>query len=182
MADRPPEQATIDGVTVRRWRVDDGAGLHEMIAASVEHLVPWMPWAANEPLELADRISLLASWVDAWDSAREFTFAIADGSGYLLGSCGLHRRLDADGLEIGYWVRAGRTGAGVATSAARALVRAAAHVDGISYVEIRHDRANEASGRVAQKAGFSRVDEPASGRPGAEVVWRRTLGGGGVRG
>ncbi|MGA0893092.1 MAG: GNAT family N-acetyltransferase, partial [Ilumatobacteraceae bacterium] len=148
MGTHPPEQVTVDGITVRRWRVDDAVGLHEIIIASVEHLRPWMPWVAGEPLVVADREALLSAWVDDWDAGRGFTFAVTDATGALLGSCGLHRRGDTDGLEIGYWVRAGRTGAGVATAVAGALVRAASCVDGIDHVEIHHDRDNVASGRV----------------------------------
>lgn len=177
MARTPSTPISVGSVTVRRWRVDDAVALDAMIRASVEHLRPWMPWVTHEPLPVAARAELIAGWERAWDAGDDFTCAIGDDTGGLLGGCGLHRRIAPDGLEIGYWVRSGRTGAGIATAAVLALVQAAFAVDGISHVEIHHDLANVASARVAEKAGFTRVsqqpDAPvAPAEVGIDVGWR----------
>jgi ribosomal-protein-serine acetyltransferase len=52
------------------------------------------------------------------------------------------------GLEIGYWVHGDWTGRGIATDAAVALTDAALGLPGIDWVEIYHDAANVASGRI----------------------------------
>ena len=162
---------------LRRWRVDDAPALTQMIVSSLEHLRPWMPWVQSEPLSSDERVDKIRGWATAWDAAQDFTFAIEDGAGELLGVCGLHRRREPACLEIGYWVRSGRTGQGIATAAVRGLVHAAFSIDGITSLEIHHDAANAASARVPEKVGFTRVGEQpdgpaAPGEVGIDVTWR----------
>lgn len=177
MAAGPPERVRVGGVTVRRWRPEDAEALHEALLADLEHLRPWMAWVAGEPLSLDERRARLAEWSRRWDAGEDFSFAIVDDAGDVLGGCGLHRRIGPGGLEIGYWVRGDRTGRGVATDAARALVEVAFTFDDVTHVEIHHDAANAASRRVPEKVGFSRIDERpdevvAPGEVGIEVIWR----------
>jgi len=173
----PPESLSVGTVTIRRWRGDDVAALDAMIASSLEHLRPWMPWVEDEPRSFEERATKVAEWVRRWEAAEGFMFAITDGDDLLLGTCGLHRQQSADSWEIGYWVRAGRTGEGIATSATQALVEAAFSLDSISSLEIHHDGANIASAAVSMKAGFARAaerhDDPvAPGEIGIDVTWR----------
>jgi RimJ/RimL family protein N-acetyltransferase len=163
---------------VRRWQLDDAPALHEALIDSLDHLRPWMPWAVHEPRTLAEHAATIAEWVTAWDNGDEFTYAITDPDGRLIGACGLHRRLGPDALEIGYWVRATDTGRGVATAAAEALTNAAFTLAHIDHVEIHHDIANIASGRVPHTLGYTRVAEftrepAAPAEVGTVAVWRR---------
>ncbi len=59
------------------------------------------------------------------------------------------------GLEIGYWIHPAFIGRGLATAAARLVTEAAFSVPGIDRVEIHHDRANEISGAIPRKLGFT---------------------------
>lgn len=176
---RPSEELSDGAIVVRRWRVEDASNLHRVISANVEHLRPWMPFIGAEPLVVADRVALLENWQVGWDEGREFPYAITQLDGRLLGSCGLHPRVGDDGLEIGYWLSSEATGRGVATAATGLLVAEAFSLGHVRFVEIRHDRDNEASGRVAERAGFERVgEEPRApstpGESGTTVVWRLT--------
>ncbi|QGG95537.1 GNAT family N-acetyltransferase [Actinomarinicola tropica] len=181
MAAQPAEPIAVVGVEVRRWRPEDASALHVLVLANLEHLRPWMPWVAGEPLTFAERCGLVETWMTAWDAGSDFSFAIVDAAGgELLGACGAHRRIGPGGLEVGYWVRSDRTGRGVASAAVGAVVGAVSTVDGVDRLEIHHDAANLASGRVAEKAGFSRIEEhpdevSAPGEIGIEVVWRLDL-------
>ena len=76
----PPAKTAGKRVLVRRYEMMDAANLHEAIVQSVDHLRPWMPWAALEPLELADREKLIADWLGRWDNADDFNFGIFEGS------------------------------------------------------------------------------------------------------
>ena len=87
------------------------------------------------------------------------------------------RRIGKKGLEIGYWVHPFFTGQGFATRAAQALTTLGLSVRGVSHVEIHHDKANLASGRVPLKLGFELVGERpveavAPGETGVHCIWR----------
>lgn len=174
----PPQEVTAGGARVRRWRLGDAEHLHEVLLANLEHLRPWMAWVAAEPLSLEERQSKIIEWCSRWDAGEDFSYAIVDdSSGELLGGCGLHRRIDPDGLELGYWVRKDRTREGIATNAVRALIEATFSMDGMTHVEIHHDAANGTSRRVPEKLGFWRVGErqdevAAPAEVGTDVIWR----------
>ena len=130
----------------------------------------------HEPLELADRRTLIAEWIESWDAGDDFNYAIVE-AGALVGGCGLHRRVGPLGFEMGYWIRSEAVGRGVATDAARCLVKAAFDTAGFDFVEIHHDIANVASSRIPARLGFTlmyeRDDEIAApGERGVERVWR----------
>jgi RimJ/RimL family protein N-acetyltransferase len=156
-------------VVVRPYTPDDAVALHEAILESVEHLRPWMPWAALEPLTLEQRIAWLQAGTDA------LGIFVGDAC---VGGTGMHDRLgDAAGREIGYWVRAGWTGRGVATEAARQVVQRAFALAEVQFVEIHHDKANVASRRVPEKLGFTLVREvpdeiEAPAETGISCEWR----------
>ena len=156
-------------IVCRPYTLEDAPALHEAILASVEHLRPWMPWAALEPLTLGQRTEWIANGSDAIGIFLEHD---------VVGGTGLHDRLgDPAGREIGYWVRADMTGRGIATEAARQMVQRAFAIDGVTYVEIHHDKANLASRRVPEKLGFTLIRErkddiSAPGEIGISCDWR----------
>lgn len=49
-------------IVVRLWRSDDAAALHQAIVESTEHLRPWRPWIAPEPLTVDQRRALIEEW------------------------------------------------------------------------------------------------------------------------
>ena len=167
--------AGADSLVVRRWRVEDAPLLHAAVTESMDHLRPWMPWIADEPLTLEQRRDLVAGW-QALGDADDRVYGMFVG-GEAVGGCGLHARIGSGGLEIGYWVRVGRTGRGYATAAARLLTDIAFAIPGIDRVEIRHDATNAASGRVPAKLGYVRVGDlhrppVAPAETGVDHVWR----------
>ena len=172
----PAEELRAGDLVVRRYRVDDAGALHEAVVESVEHLRPWMAWIAQEPLAVEDRARLIQQWDESWTGGNDFPFGMFLGD-TVVGGCGLHRRGLEDGLEIGYWVRAGYTGRGFATAAARALTEAAFAMPGITHVEIHHDKANRASRRVPEKLGYELMREveeaiTAPATTGISCEWR----------
>ncbi|MCB9913898.1 MAG: GNAT family N-acetyltransferase [Planctomycetes bacterium] len=133
----------------------DAPGLRDALAETRAELLPWMPWAEAEPRPVAELLAQVLDWRDAFHAGRDFHYGIfARASGRLIGVVGLHPRVGPGGLEIGYWVRHGETGRGVATEAAAAATRAAFRVLGAARVEIHVDGRNLASLRVPEKLGF----------------------------
>ena len=173
---RIPLEIEGDVVHLHAWEVADAARINEAVERNLEHLRPWMPWIAEEPLDLDTRTALLTRWTVDRGAGLGANFGmLLDGE--VVGGCGLHRRIGEDGLEIGYWVDAGHVGRGIATAATAMLTTAATRDAGATHVEIHHDEANLASRRVPEKLGYRLLgtfpDEvSAPGEVGIEWRWR----------
>ncbi len=163
---------------LRHWRIEDAEAQARAIAESLDHLQPWMPWAAGEPQPLEARVAMLRGWEAERQAGTGEYFAVwLDGE--LIGSSGLHHRIGAGGVEIGYWIHPAHVRRGHATEVARRLVERAFADPAIDRVEIHHDRANVASGGVPARLGFEHVGDErrapeAPSEEGVERVWRLT--------
>jgi RimJ/RimL family protein N-acetyltransferase len=171
MTGTPPPEIDAPPVVLRSYRGDEVPALVEAAKASLERLRPWLPWASMEPLEpgLSDFVH---QSVAKFARAEDFDYAIWDDtSSLLVGGAGLHPRLGPGRIEVGYWVRTGWLGLGIATAAAGALTSAAFTMPEIEEVDIHCDEANLASAVIPRRLGFrlaqivDEVDAPAdSGR------------------
>ncbi len=195
-----PELVETPRLTLRLWTVRDAPAQHAAVITSADHLRPWLPWMAHEPLSIAEREALITEWRHAWLDGGDAIYGVfargADGdgdgdddddgdgpaeagAGEVVGGTGLHRRLGPGGLEIGYWIHVDHVGQGYATELALALTSAGLALPGIHRIEIHHDRANVISGRVPQRLGYTwqgAIDrEPvAPAESGVTWVWRMT--------
>jgi len=178
--ERPNELIEHAPVTLRRFRADDVDALFHAVTESLDHLRPWMPWAAD--YSLASAKEYLAGSITSWDEDAEYNYAIltAVPSGIALaGVAGLMARIGPGGLEIGYWVHRAYTRRGLATAATAALVEQAFRLPGVDRVEIVHDELNVASAGIPRKLGFTEVgrrplDLPPPEGTGIGVVWSLT--------
>lgn len=140
-------------------RAGAGAELAVVIAQSISHLRPWMPWAQEAPT--AESAELVVRRMQAdFIARRDLCFQIyarrPDGSaGRLLGGCGLHR-IDwaVRRFEVGYWIRPEAAGQGHVSEAVRLLTRLAFDTLAARRVEIRCDARNLKSRAVAERCGF----------------------------
>jgi RimJ/RimL family protein N-acetyltransferase len=170
-----PERLQADGFMLRRWRVQDAERLDKAIRESIEHLRPWIVWVAEEPRTLEQRRELLARWERQWMNGEDRVYGVFVGDA-VAGSCGLHRRLGPCALEIGYWIHAAFVRRGLATKAVSLVTDIAFTLDGISRVEIHHDKANQASAGVPRHLGYrlireQREERRTPGETGTECVW-----------
>ena len=175
---RPAEVLSHGQVILRRWRAADAEVVWRLVSGSLEHLCPWMPWAARYDAESSAEYTRQCE--ADWASESAFNYAITSG-GQAVGSCGLMARIGPGGLEIGYWVHQDHTRRGLASDAAAALSAAAFELPGIDRVEIQHDQANIASAGIPRKLGFTEVgkrrsaaSQSAPAETGIDVVWRLT--------
>ena len=173
--DASPDEVIERGdVTLRRYRADDLDAVLQAVTDSVDHLCPWMPWAAS--YDRASAAGFLAKTAQEWADGTAYGYAITTG-GVLAGGCSLMARIGPGGLEIGYWVHRASTRRGLATAASAALVQQAFRRPDIERVEIVHDELNVASGGVPRKLGFTEVgrrpiDPPSPAGTGVGVIWR----------
>jgi RimJ/RimL family protein N-acetyltransferase len=152
----PPYRIVTERLVVRCWSPPDAPLLKEAVDSSIDHLRPWMPWAADEPQPLEQKVELLRQFRGKFDLGHDFTYGIfrRDESA-VVGGTGLHTRVDPVSFEIGYWIRADSAGQGLCTEATAALTRAVFELTDIERIEIRVDPANEASRAIPRKLGYT---------------------------
>lgn len=143
-------------LVLRCWNPPDAPLLAAAIEQSLEHLLPWMPWAENEPEELERKIQRLRKYRADFDLDRDFVYGIWNADeNQVLGGTGLHTRVGEGAREIGYWIHAQHLRRGYATEAVAALTRIAFEVDAVDRVEIHCDPRNEPSAAIPRKLGYN---------------------------
>jgi RimJ/RimL family protein N-acetyltransferase len=152
----PPYRIVTERLVVRCWEPPDAPLLKEAVDSSLDHLRPWMPWAHEAPVPLGETVELLRGFRGRFDVGQDFVYGILfRDESEVVGGSGLHTRAGADAFEIGYWIRASRSGEGLGTEAAAALTRAGIELAGARRIEIRVDPENTASLAIPRKLGFA---------------------------
>jgi RimJ/RimL family protein N-acetyltransferase len=146
-----PELSVGQGVVLRPWRLDDAAAVMEAFAD---------PDIQCWHVRRADSLEEAAEWITArqrgWAAETELSWAVAEEqTGALLGRMTLGK-VDLDGGSAGlaYWMVPAARGRGLCTQAAQVLCRWAFDDAGFHRIGLEHSTANQASCRVAVKAGF----------------------------
>lgn len=153
-----PHTTVSDGnVTLRPFHFSDGPDLYAAARESLAELKPWMSWAHDgySSREAGEFIALTRS---RWEEGTLYGFAITDAQdGTLMGGVSLsHIHPVYHFCNLGYWVRTGRRGQGIAGRAARLAARFAFEKVGLVRVEVVAAVGNEASLKVAEKIGAHR--------------------------
>jgi len=152
----PPYAIRTSRLTIRCWEPRDAPLLKDALDTSLDHLRPWMPWAADEPQPLERKVDLLQVFRGNFDLGEDFVYGVfTRDEAEVVGGSGLHTRVGPGALEIGYWIRASRIGSGLAQEATAALTLVAFRVCSVDRVEIHVDPANERSLRVPRALGFA---------------------------
>jgi len=174
----PAYRLETERLVLRCWQPGDAELLKACIDANLEHLRPWMPWALDEPTDLETKRSFCRRSRGRFDLEVDFIYGVFDAAEReVLGGSGLHDRVGAGALEIGYWISRARGGEGLATEAAAALTVAGFEVFGRERIEIRCAPENRASAKVAQKLGYRhevtrrQLDRDVQGRPRDTMIW-----------
>jgi RimJ/RimL family protein N-acetyltransferase len=155
-----PERLEGERTVLLAPRAGLGAEMAIVLAQSLSHLRPWMPWAQEAPSAESSEVVVRRMQAD-FVARRDLCFQIyarkPDGSaGRMLGGTGLHR-IDwaVRKFEIGYWIRPEAAGQGHVSEAVRLLAALAFDRLGARRVEIRCDARNLKSRAVAERCGFT---------------------------
>jgi len=143
-------------VRIRPYAPSDAEALYEAVRESIDEVGAWLEWCHPDYT-----IDESRGWIDhcmvARSEGREYNFAIVDADGAFLGGCGLNRiEHNHRVANLGYWVRTGAAGQGVATAATMLLARFAFHDTNLNRLQILASTRNIASQRVAERAGARR--------------------------
>jgi len=142
-------------LVIRCWEPKDAALLQKAAAESREHLLPFMPWAADEPQTIEQKVELMRRFRGKFDRNEDFVYGIFDQSeSHALGGTGLHTRLSGNALEIGYWLHKDYINKGLITESTAALTRVAFELYHVDRMEIHCSVENLASAAVPRKLGY----------------------------
>lgn len=164
-------------LVVRCYNPSDAPLLAESVRESLEHLRPWMPWVYAEPEPMEEKIKRLKRFRGMFDLGQDFIYGIFNPEDTrLLGGTGLHTRLGANELEIGYWIHKDYINQGLVTESTAALVKVAFELLHIHRLEIHCDPANLASASIPRKLGFThegtlRAKTPFLERWSDSMIW-----------
>ena len=152
----PAYRIKTERLVIRCWDPSDAPLLADAIKESADHLVPWMPWARDEPLPLRQRVDLLRRFRGRFDLDKDYVYGIFNqDETRILGGTGLHTRIGEGAREIGYWIHVDYINRGLATESTAALTRVAFEVDGLHLVEIHNDPQNVRSAAIPKKLGYT---------------------------
>jgi RimJ/RimL family protein N-acetyltransferase len=125
-------------------------------AESKEHLLPFMPWASEEPQTVEQKVELTRRFRSRFDSGQDYVYGIFDPEGSrVLGGTGLHTRLSGNALEIGYWIHKDYVNQGLITESTAALTRLAIELYHVERLEIHCSVKNLASAAIPRKLGYT---------------------------
>jgi len=157
VAATPPYRIETDRLVIRCYDpFADAPLLKECVDSSIDHLLPWMPWARFEPQTLEEKVDLLRRFRSNFDGDVDYAFGVfSRDESRQLGGTGLHTRGGDGALEIGYFIRADSTGQGLATELSGVLTRVGFERCGVERMDIKIDPENVRSIRIPEKLGYT---------------------------
>jgi RimJ/RimL family protein N-acetyltransferase len=150
----PASRLDFEPFTLRPFAVSDAPQILAAIEESLPALGQFMPWA-HTPRSLEQQVRRLRGGLTINAEGQDFSFGVFRGERFVAG-CGLHPRvpLNPGGTEIGFWVRSGHDGTGLATLLTRVLLVYAVEGLQMDRIQICHNVENTRSRRVIEKCGF----------------------------
>lgn len=150
-----PAEGLSDGVVTLRLKQD--TDIEPIVEATRDPLIPRYTRVPqpNTAKHVRERLQVSAGERERGEGIHLLITDAADDA--LLGAVSLHG-IDYENrlAEIGYWVASSARGRGVATRAVKLISRHGFDVLPIERIGIGADPENEASCRVAERAGFTR--------------------------
>jgi ribosomal-protein-serine acetyltransferase len=144
-------------IKLRHIHPSDTEALYEAVEESITELSPWMPWCTKD-YSIKESKTWCESREDAWNKKEAYDFLIIDKRDEtLLGVCGINNiNAEVSIANLGYWVRTGRTGEGIATAVVPMLAKFGFENLKLCRLEIVVAEGNLPSQCVAEKAGAIR--------------------------
>jgi RimJ/RimL family protein N-acetyltransferase len=177
MMSHPAYRIVTPQLVIRCYNPSDAPLLARSVTESLEHLLPWMPWAAAEPESLDVKVERLRQFRARFDLGQDFIYGIFNPQeNHLIGGTGLHTRIGTGALEIGYWINKNYINHGYATETSAALTKVAFELHKVERVEIHCAVENVRSAAVPRKLGYTqeavlRKRSFANGHLSDQMIW-----------
>ena len=113
-----PARVATPRLVLRCYEPADAPTLKASIDANLDHLLPWIPWAVNEPSTLEEVERRIIGFGEQFQTGPNWAFGVfLRHDERFIGGIGFHARIGPRALEIGYWLDASATGHGYMTEA-----------------------------------------------------------------
>ena len=153
---KPAYRIQTKRLLLRCWDPKDAPMMQSAAAESKEHLLPFMPWATEEPQTVEQKVELTRRFRSRFDSGEDYVYGIFHpDESRVLGGTGLHTRLKGNALEIGYWLHKDFINQGLITESTAALTKVAFELYHVERLEIHCSVQNHASAAIPRKLGYT---------------------------
>ena len=120
----PIAKITSPRLIIRMYHLEDTPLLKAALDQSLEHLLPWMPFAKHEPETLEQKQMRIRQWMGNFLLNKDYYYGVFNKDNTeLIASTGLHTRRGEGIFEIGYWVNHAHINKGYATEFSYALTK-----------------------------------------------------------
>ena len=142
---------------IRRFEPTDVPAFFQAVWESMKEVAVWLPWF-HPDYSIGECTAWVCSQDDAWEAGEQYSFAVYDRlSGGLVGGVELNQINRTHRMaNVTYWVRTSCAGRGAATAATRLVAQFGFQELGLQRLEILAAVGNDASARVAEKAGATK--------------------------
>ena len=171
-------QLSTPRLRLRTLEPSDAEEVQHLLATNKHYMIPWVPWAGDEPETVEEKKAKIRSWEGEFYLDKKYVYGFFDKESDRLVGLGFFFSRQGDGiLEIGYIVDHAETGKGYATETSYAITKLGFEHIGIEKIVIICNEANAASARVPEKLGYlleSRqrfVKPEADGSRQVDLVW-----------
>jgi ribosomal-protein-serine acetyltransferase len=152
--DRAPGSLALDSGLYLRWlTLGDAPVVFAAVDACRDHLGRWLPW-----VESASDISETIQFIEETTEQRKQGLCLVYGiwsEEEFCGTVGMHHVDEKNrNLQIGYWLKEGAQGKGLAFQSCATLLGVAFELMRMERVEIRVATGNGRSEAVAKRLGF----------------------------
>ncbi|MEV4719256.1 GNAT family N-acetyltransferase [Micromonospora noduli] len=150
-AQEQPHLPVRPGLALRPWRDDDAPAVRAAFDCPVIQR-----WHVRRLDSDDEALSWTAQWAGRWRDESAASWAVVAADDRPVGQVGLRDVLLTEAsAQVSYWVVPTARGRGVATEALLALTRWSFTRGGFHRLALEHSTGNEASCRVAGRAGFT---------------------------
>ncbi|MFJ3058994.1 GNAT family N-acetyltransferase [Herbaspirillum sp. NPDC087042] len=141
-------------IEVRPLDLREVLALYDAVDHSRQAIGQWEAWCTPQ-YGLLDAQLFLQRAIEHWHGHTAYDFSIIDRSmGLVIGAVAINQVSQLNQMaNLGYWIRDGYTGRGIAAVAARAAAAFAFGKTGLTRLEVVAQAGNLRSHRVAEKIG-----------------------------
>jgi len=169
-------------LTLRMLDVEDAADVQALLAKNRDYMLPWVPWAVDEPESVEYKKTKIRTWKGEFYLDQKYTYGVYEiKSQKLIGIVFLFTRQGKGILEIGYLIDLDEAGKGYATESSYAVTKLGFEHIGIEKMVIHCSPENIASQKVPEKLGFALEGSYKSAQKGPDglrsetVIWAQFL-------